>query len=260
MGVIANATVIRFDEIDSTNSEAMRRATRGERGPLWILAAAQSAGRGRSGRHWSTPSGNLAATLLFAPQCETAKIQEISLVAGVAIADTIERASRETTHGKSIRPDLKWPNDALVGGRKIAGILIEATRNGDVDIVAIGMGVNLKVQQDLAIGRPFISLSDLEIAPSKDDLFKILAERLDHWLTVWRQGRRFEAIREAWLSYALPRGTAVSVHAGDRLVQGRFAGLDADGSLLLAHEDASIQKFAFGDVNLLSEAREGDTE
>ena len=130
--------VLAFDEIDSTNAEARRRAEAGEIGPLWITAAVQTAGRGRRGRNWDTSRGNLAATLLLTTDCDPAKAAQLSFVAAFAIRRLAVRYVPESL----VR--FKWPNDVFVDGRKLSGILIESGRAPSGALwMAIGMGVNL---------------------------------------------------------------------------------------------------------------------
>ena len=116
--------ILRFDEIDSTNAEGRRRADAGEIGPLWITAARQTAGRGRRGRAWETGSGNLAATLLLTLDKSPAEAALISFVTALAIADLT------TTYVPPSLVTLKWPNDVMVAGRKVSGVLIESGKVG----------------------------------------------------------------------------------------------------------------------------------
>ena len=239
-------SAVAFDEIDSTNAEAMRRAVGGERGPLWITARRQSRGRGRAGRTWMSGEGNLAATLLFAPACPLAALPELSLVAGVAAFDVVAGAI-EAERTQSVR--LKWPNDVLIGSAKVCGILVESTLVGGVSVVAIGCGINVSATPDVG-GRSAAAIA----APGRDldagTIAARLAGSLADWLAVWHGGAQFRAIRAAWLERAGPLGQPMSVNATGEKVAGAFAGLDCDGSLLLETAAGQRRKFAFGDVAL----------
>src|SRR5579871_4075983 len=114
------ARILAFEAIDSTNSEARRRADAGETGPLWITARRQTAGRGRRGRSWETGKGNLAATLLMVTDRSAREAAELSFVAALAVSDLVQ------AHLPPGRAKVKWPNDVIVSGRKIAGILVES--------------------------------------------------------------------------------------------------------------------------------------
>src|SRR5258708_39940625 len=132
----ADRPIARLDTVDSTNAEALRRARAGERGPLWIVARQQSAGRGRRGRAWVSPPGNLHATLLLTDPAPAAAAPQLGFVAGLALVDAAAAAAPLLAS----RLALKWPNDLLCGARKIAGILIEG--EGSPLTVAVGIGVN----------------------------------------------------------------------------------------------------------------------
>src|SRR3954470_13498402 len=130
--------VLSFDELDSTNAEARRRAEAGEGGPVWITAARQTAGRGRRGRNWSTETGNLAATLLTSTDVPAAEAAQLSFVAALAACDLAD-----TCVGQGAAR-LKWPNDVLVFGKKAVGILVESGARPDGRLwLAVGIGVNL---------------------------------------------------------------------------------------------------------------------
>ena len=128
-----------YDEIDSTNAEARRRAEAGAGGPVWITAAVQTAGRGRRGRAWSTERGNLAATLLMTTDLPPAEAAQVSFVAALAACDLADACLGQGA------ARLKWPNDVLVHGRKAVGILVESGARQDARLwLAVGIGVNLK--------------------------------------------------------------------------------------------------------------------
>src|SRR5579871_1315253 len=134
----APAGIIGLDRIDSTNAEALRRARAGQCGPLWVVAKEQSAGRGRRGRAWASPVGNLYATLMLTDPAPPAAAAQLGLVAGLAVHD----AAVAVAPVLAPRLALKWPNDLLCAERKIAGILIEG--EGDPVTVAVGIGVNCR--------------------------------------------------------------------------------------------------------------------
>ena len=131
---------IALASVDSTNAECMRRAVRGEAGDLWITAASQNAGRGRRGREWVSPEGNLHASLLLIDAADPRESATLPFVASLAVAQSLENLSE----GR-IKPSLKWPNDVLIGGRKVCGILLEASSlPGGAHAVVIGIGVNCR--------------------------------------------------------------------------------------------------------------------
>jgi BirA family biotin operon repressor/biotin-[acetyl-CoA-carboxylase] ligase len=230
-----------FDELDSTNEEARRRAAAGEAGPLWILAARQSAGRGRRGRVWVSPPGNLAATLLLRPGRPAAECAQLSFVAAIAAADLIAAHTGDVT--------VKWPNDVLAGGRKIAGILLEAeTPQGQATPwLAIGIGVNLAhFPPDTEF--PATALAALGTrAPQPRDALTALAVNFAKWYEVWRAGG-FMPIRDAWLARAGGLGARIRARLQNEEATGVFEGLDETGALLLNQGHGRVRAIAAGEV------------
>ena len=240
--------VVVHDELDSTNSEGMRRIAAGERGPLWILAHRQTAGRGRSGRDWRSPRGNLAVSLIFMPQCPSENVPQLSLLAGVAVHEALEMIWPEGAARRRLR--LKWPNDLLIDAAKLGGILVESTSYGDGPVAVIGIGVNVVSRPDLA-ERAITCLSDhVANPPDAEALVTLIAARMEHGLGGWRQGAHFATLRAEWLARAGAIGEPMTVNAGTGPVEGTFAGLDTDGALLLCGANDSQLRFTFGDVTL----------
>lgn len=241
--------LIEIDAVDSTNAEALRRAAGGERGPIWIMARRQTAGRGRSGRLWHSLDGNVMATLLFAPQCQPSALHQLSLLTGVAVLDALARHAPAHNHVRH-RLRLKWPNDILSGSAKLGGILVESSGFGGTAVAALGIGINVAAAPALP-DRPAACLNDIAgMAIAPGDLLAAIDARLQYWLTAWHAGRNFEAIRAAWLDRAGAIGEPVTVHAGNRLVCGTFAGLATDGALLVHDQQGHVERFTTGDVSL----------
>ena len=238
--------VLAFDEIDSTNAEARRRAEAGETGPLWITAAVQTSGRGRRGRSWDTARGNLAATLLITTDAGPAEAAQLSFVAAFAIRALAEAFVPATL----VR--LKWPNDVMVDGRKLSGILIESGRGPSGDLwLAIGMGVNLAhAPQD--VERPATALADhlkdaVSAPPTPAEALATLSAAFVRHAAAWgRSG--FEPLRDAWMKGAAGIGQACVARLDRETVEGVAEGLDGDGALLLRLPDRSLRRISAGDV------------
>lgn len=232
--------VRRYDELDSTNSEAARLAQSGEAGPLWILAERQTAGRGRRGRVWQGAPGNLAATLLLTTDKSPAEVAQIAFVTALAVAD-MAAAFVEPNLVK-----LKWPNDLLIGGAKAAGILIEsgASPSGR-QWLAIGIGVNL-ASGPTDTPYPATALADHGTTPNRDEAVSTLDAAFVHWLAIWDQSG-FEPIRAAWTARAYGLDQPCTVQLPDRSVTGVNEGLDVDGALLLRVGGAR-ERITAGDV------------
>lgn len=243
---MTHTPIVWLEEVQSTNTEAMRRALDGEPGPLWIAAHRQSAGRGRSGRVWESGQGNLQASLLISIALPAPKAYQLSLVAGVAAHAAIHAAMQPAP--AALR--LKWPNDVLIGLEKTGGILVEtSTAKTGVLSAAIGIGINLASHPG-ELDRPATHLGAFAHPPSPDVLIEHLATAMDHWLAVWNAGTGFSSIREAWLDAAHPIGERLSIKAGSAAIAGTFAGLDQDGALLLDVSDGQRRTFTYGDVSL----------
>jgi len=229
-----------YAELDSTNEEVRRLAEAGEKGPLWISATRQSAGRGRRGRAWNTGEGNLAATLLLRPEASRAITGQLSFAAALAAAEMVQHFAPDAA------VTVKWPNDVLAEGRKIAGILLEGALDAQGGWLAIGIGVNLAHHPE-GLAFPASSLPQLGIAPpSCDAALTVLAVRFAHWYDAWmRYG--FETLRKAWLGRASGLGAPITARLPNETRQGVFEGVDASGALLL-NEQGHVRAIAAGEV------------
>ncbi|WP_174298190.1 biotin--[acetyl-CoA-carboxylase] ligase [Sphingomonas bacterium] len=214
---------------------------------VWLRAERQSAGRGREGREWVSPAGNLHASTLVRVRPGDPAAPGLALVAGVAVAETlatlpfrfadqpntIERSIDGASSPDRIAPSrggvaLKWPNDVLLAGAKVAGILLE--RAGDA--VVIGVGVNVAHHPD-ALERSATSLAAHGVSIAPDALLRALGPTLAHHVGLWRT-TGIDAVRERWLAFAHPVGTPLAARLPDgSSLHGRFAGLSSDGALRL---------------------------
>lgn len=214
-------TLVALASVGSTNDEAARLADTGVPEGTVVWSREQTGGRGRRGRHWASPPGNLYTSTILRPACAAPRAAELGFVAALAVADIVPV-------GRRVR--LKWPNDVLVDGGKIAGILLEsaAGQAGQVDHVVAGIGLNVGFAPQLPEMRYPGSALGGSVEAALERLTAALAARLVQWR---RDG--FETVRAAWLGKAGPIGAEVDVRLGDELVRGRFAGLDRQGALLL---------------------------
>src|ERR1700722_4037801 len=222
-GLVAEAPVIRLDSVDSTNAEALRRARAGERGPLWVVAGSQTAGRGRRGRAWASPPGHRYASLLLV---------DPALAPGLA---------------ESLA--LKWPNDLLCRGAKIAGILIEGEGGPIANpvVAVIGIGVNCRHHPD-GVEHPATDFAAQGAAVEPVALFDTLRRTMAARLAEWDRGAGFAAIRSAWLDRAAGLGQAIRARLPDREVTGIFEALDETGRLVLRCADGRREVITAGEV------------
>lgn len=236
----------RYAALDSTNAEARRVAEAGERGPLWLTAAVQTAGRGRRGRAWSTEPGNLAATLLLTTDQAPADAAQIAFVAALAVAETCDAF---------VPPALvtiKWPNDVLIAGVKASGILVESgSALGGGLWLAVGCGLNLS-HAPSDTERPATRLADhlradVAATPTPDAALTVLAEAFARRLDTWRS-YGFEPVATAWTARAAGLGQACIARLGQETVEGVAEGLDSDGALRLRTRDGALRRITAGDV------------
>ena len=231
-----------LEEIDSTNAEARRRAEAGARGPLWITAERQTAGRGRRGRGWETGAGNLAATYLMHTTKPAAEAAQVSFVAALAVADLT------AVYVPASLVTLKWPNDPLVAGRKAAGILVESGPHPDDGLwLAVGCGVNLATPPQNA-ERPAVAFAEHMRAPPPKPLEALekLAESFERWRDVWER-LGFPPIAEAWTARAHGLGEVCTARLPAETLTGVAEGLDPDGALRLRTR-AGLRRITAGDV------------
>ncbi len=224
---LAGARHKSYDTLGSTNAEALKLARAGERGPLWITAQAQTAGRGRRGSSWVSASGNLFATLLLTEPSVPALAPQLSFVAALALHDAVSEAAPQVAQPLS----LKWPNDLLLGGEKLAGILIEGD-NDKAFVVAIGIGVNCASHPaDTHHPATDLASAGARVAPGR--LFAALAPAMERRLSQWRAGKGFAAVRADWLELAVDVGREIRVRLPELELWGLFEGLDDSGRLLI---------------------------
>lgn len=236
--------LVSLGDVDSTNAEARRRADTGAADGTLIRAARQLAGRGRQGRTWTSPAGNLYMSLILRPACPPAAAANLGFIAAVALADALG----EVLPGDAT-VTCKWPNDVLVDGRKVAGILVEsATSNpATVDWAIIGMGVNVAWHPAATDSLyPPTSLAACGAGVTPDALLACLARHLERTLERW-QGAGFAPVRAAWLARAHALGGPLSVRLDGGAVSGLFRDIDGDGALVL-EVDGTPRRIAVGDV------------
>jgi BirA family biotin operon repressor/biotin-[acetyl-CoA-carboxylase] ligase len=240
------------DSVPSTSSAALDRAREGEASGLWITAREQTEGRGRRGRPWTTGEGNLAASLLLIDPAPPAIAATISFVAGLAlhqsIVDLAGPASVE-------RLKLKWPNDLLLAGRKVAGILVEGENLADGRFaVAVGIGVNCVSHPEDGTLHAAGDLLSAGVMVESEPLFQRLAHNMADEIGRWNRGAGFAGIRAAWLDRAYGVGEDISVNLVGRVIDGKFDTLDDDGRLVLSRPGGSRETISAGELFFAGQA------
>ena len=240
--------LLSLEDVDSTNEEARRLIAAGERGPLWIVAARQTKGRGRLGRDWISPPGNLFASLILHDIGDVSTAPQLGFVTGVAAMRALKAL------GVGTGAALKWPNDLLLDGAKLGGVLLETVTvpTGDLrapvaPVAIIGIGVNCATAPD-DLPYPARALSARgPDAPTRDTFFAALSDAFVETLAVWRGGEGFAQLRAEWLQYAAGLGEFIRVALAHETIEGRFDAIDAAGRLMLTTA-SGVRTIEAGDV------------
>lgn len=246
-----------FDSIGSTNTEAIAAATAGDPGGLWFAALQQTAGRGRRGRVWSSPHGNLAATLLIVPDADPAAVATLGFAAGVSLGEALAavlpqglvRVGLDSSDGAGARVTLKWPNDVLADGAKLAGILLEAHKLADGrHAIAIGLGVNV-VAAPTGLPYPATSLADLGVVRDAATVFSALSDAWVDNFALWADGRGISAVLDKWRRVAAGIGAPVAISQNGETVRGIFETIDEAGRLIVRADNDQRIAISAGDVH-----------
>lgn len=234
-------------EAGSTNSLAMELAQQGAADGTAVIAETQTAGKGRRGRNWVSPLGNIYLSVVLRPAVPVYKAPLITLMGAVAVASAIRKHL-------GVQAAIKWPNDILVSGKKVSGLLTEMSAEPDrIRHIVLGIGVN--VNMDIRSLPPDVRSRSTTLAATagkavdRTGFLKVLLAELDHW---YRRFLRKEAdVLAAWRELNETLGKRVAVSGAGELLEGRAMGVDADGRLILELDDGSVRQVAAGDVTIV---------
>ncbi|WP_417581408.1 biotin--[acetyl-CoA-carboxylase] ligase [Pelagibacterium sp.] len=259
--VEAGYRVIGFDNVGSTNAEAMRAAMAGDAGKIWYAALQQTEGKGRRGRAWESPHGNLAASLMMVPDAPASGLAGLGFVAGVALNTALSRllpsaairsgvdGADGVSDGGAARIALKWPNDLLADGAKIAGILLEAQKRPDGrTAIVVGIGVNVAAAPE-GLPYPATSLAEMGVRFDAAAVFESLAESWVECYQTWNNGAGTGNIIRLWRESAAGIGAEVAVKRGDGVLRGVFETIDDAGHLIVRDDEGHRIAIAAGDVH-----------
>jgi BirA family transcriptional regulator, biotin operon repressor / biotin---[acetyl-CoA-carboxylase] ligase len=259
--VSAGYRLAAFESIGSTNAEAISRARDGERGPIWFATSQQTAGRGRRHRPWIAPRGNLASSVLEIVEVSPAIAATLGFAAGLALEVALQKVSVEaslrTAGSDHMKFSLKWPNDVLAGGQKLAGILLEAEAVANDSLaVVVGIGTNVVAAPE-GTPTPATSLAAMGVNIGAEELFATLSDAWAELRGVWDNGRGFGEIRRLWLERAAGLGQKVKVQNGGSIVEGTFDTLDESGCMVIRTSGGERVPISAGDVYFGSAASAG---
>lgn len=237
-----------FQELDSTNAEAKRRAIQGAAHGTLVLAEAQSAGRGRRGRGWHSPQGaGLWLSMVLRPDMAPDRLAGLTLLIALAVADACERVS-------GVRAGVKWPNDVVVGGKKVCGILLEMAANPEaVEWVVAGVGINVRqcaedFPQELRASATSLVNEGGEV-PERRELLLAFLEALERLYAAWADGG-MEALRADMLARSVTLGQLVRVEAPGETFVGTAKDIDETGALWVEYEDGTLRRVLAADVSV----------
>ncbi|MET3925328.1 biotin--[acetyl-CoA-carboxylase] ligase [Devosia sp. 2618] len=248
-----------YDSVGSTNSEALDAAAAGDVGGIWFAARQQTAGRGRRGRPWVNPPGNLAATLLIVPDADPTSVATLGFVAGVSLSAALSAIlpggivkvgiDGADSAGGEGRIALKWPNDVLADGAKLAGILLEANKLPDGHhAIAIGIGVNV-LAAPTGLPYPATSLKDLGAIRTAEDVFEALSDAWVDAFGLWNDGHGISEVLRRWRGSAAGIGAEVAVNQNGEVLRGIFETIDDAGRLIVRADDNRRIAISAGDVH-----------
>jgi BirA family biotin operon repressor/biotin-[acetyl-CoA-carboxylase] ligase len=232
-----------YDRLASTNDEAKRLAREGAADGTVVWAREQTAGRGRRGRHWIGMPGNLFVSFILRPECRPAEASQLGFVTALALSDAI--GAMAPSH---VQLRCKWPNDVLLNGRKLAGILLESETRASETLawLIIGVGVNVLSHPETT-DYPTTSLHDEGgTAFDAGGVLACFARCFQLWQARWRD-EGFAPVRTAWLNRAIGIGETITVRLDHEQIAGRFVGLEPDGALAL-ETAAGARRIAAGDI------------
>ena len=231
-------------ETGSTNTDCLNAARAGDAGDLWITAGRQRSGRGRLGRQWVSEPGNLYASVLLLDPAPLACLGTLPFVAALAV-----HASLTALPGLALeRVKIKWPNDILIDGAKISGLLIESENSAnDTTAIACGFGINICHHPDAPL-YPTTDLKALGLMIRPETLFPILASNFAAMLSIWNAGKGFAKIRKEWLRHAKGLGEPMTINLTSERLEGRFIDIDAQGCLVFLGSMGEERTISAGDV------------
>jgi len=236
-----------FTEVTSTNDVAKRLAAEGAEEGTIVISEKQTLGRGRLGRRWVSPEGGIWFSMILRPEVASKDASKLTFVVAVAVARVIRKMF-------NLDAEIKWPNDVLIGGKKVCGILTEASTKGDVvDFVIVGIGINANVSLDAfprSLRRSITSLRrELRREVEREKFLCALLQEMENYYTLFIR-EKFDSILEEWRKLAGILGHHVEVSSFNEKIRGLAVDVDQDGMLMIKLRDGTIRRVASGDVTL----------
>jgi len=239
--------LLSYQELDSTNEEAKRLAVGGASHGAFVWGKSQTAGKGRSGREWVSKQGNLFVSVLLSPDVALKHYQEVSFVAALAVKEMLEPIV-----GDEYELSLKWPNDVLLDGKKIAGILLESVSIDNKDWLIVGVGLNVdSFPKKVRYPATCLTQSGVQIISAKIALSRFIHHfvgRYDMWI---KEG--FAPVRLAWCDSGYRFGKQVAMESGDEHIEGIFADINDDGAMVVKTQSGELREIVAGEMSYIME-------
>jgi biotin-[acetyl-CoA-carboxylase] ligase BirA-like protein len=236
-----------FNAVTSTNDVAKKLAAKGAKEGAVVVSERQTLGRGRLGREWASPQGGMWFSMVLRPKVAPKNASKLTFVAAVAVARVIRRIF-------NLGAEIKWPNDILIGGKKVCGILTETSTKGNaLDFVVVGIGVNANVSLDSFPEELRDSVTsfkeELLEEINREEFLRALLEELERYYVMFTR-KKFVLILEEWRNLASFLGQYVEVLSFDEEIRGRAVDVDRDGALMIKLRDGTVKKVMSGDVTI----------
>lgn len=241
-----------FDRIDSTNDEAIRLLKAGVRGNFVIIAREQNKGKGQKGKSWQSINGNLHASILIKSDLSFDRLKELSFLTAVAIHDAILECISDLK-APTANINLKWPNDILIGNKKVAGILLEAIKVDNKNYLVIGIGANTHFVPKIEGVEVTSLLNEGVILRNSDDFLSKIMDNFQFYYDKWQTKGDFSVIRDAWLKSAYNLNKSITLNNGVQLISGVFKGIDQEGAICVELSNGQQQCFSSGEVTYISD-------
>lgn len=250
--LMQNNEIFYYDEVDSTNLKALELAVQGAKEGTVVVAVRQTAGRGRMQRVWESPAGQgLWFSMVLRPTAAAEYGAQITLLAAVAAAKSLRKLSNE-------KFTIKWPNDIMLDGKKICGILSEMALNeaDGIEYIVVGIGINIKMSSEDFGAQLAAAATSLYLATGityeREQVLKAFLDEFDQLYQSW-QRHGFASIRREWLCYNCTLGSQIEVKDNDQVIYfGTAEDMDDYGSLLVRNAAGEIEKFDFGEISIRS--------
>lgn len=232
---------VALDSVVSTNIVALEIANSGEAGPLWVTAQEQTGGKGSRGRGWVSERGNLYSSLMFDSDCKPADAPTLAFAISLGLHAALTRLAPK----KELK--LKWPNDVMLEGRKVSGILLERHRVKERDVFIVGMGINI-AHHPSQTNHAATHLAEHGIEATPEFLFSMLTQEMAGIIGYWDHGLGFSQIRKLWLDHACGIGERITARTLNEEMSGIFKDIDCDGQLVLSLDNGESEKISVADI------------